>query len=146
MSQASGKIHGNLEQHESQPTELMSLASSRAQGLKKEAIRQACEEKNIDQLVRLTESSGGLLDDSLRRTACKHCRHSTIYMTTNADRKGPILLGYEQSSSDKELHETTWRVLPRHRDEDQVQLDVNRAFVYYPNSTAISNCLLKAAE
>lgn len=23
--------------------------------------------------------------------------------------------------------------LPRHRDEDQVQLDVNRSFVYYPN-------------
>lgn len=23
--------------------------------------------------------------------------------------------------------------LPRHADEDQVQLDVNRAFVYYPN-------------
>ncbi len=26
-----------------------------------------------------------------------------------------------------------WKELPRHRDEDQVQLDVNRAFVYYPN-------------
>ena len=25
-----------------------------------------------------------------------------------------------------------WESLPPHRDEEQVQLDVNRAFVYYP--------------
>lgn len=27
-----------------------------------------------------------------------------------------------------------WRDLPRHRDEDQVKLDVNRSFIYYPTS------------
>lgn len=26
-----------------------------------------------------------------------------------------------------------WKELPRHRDEDQVQLDVNRSFVHYPS-------------
>lgn len=31
-----------------------------------------------------------------------------------------------------------WNSLPRHRDEDQVQLDVDRSFVYYPNSTIIT--------
>jgi hypothetical protein len=36
-----------------------------------------------------------------------------------------------------------WRDLPRHKDEDQVQLDVNRAFIYYPNrqSPAVSPIL-----
>lgn len=26
-----------------------------------------------------------------------------------------------------------WKLLPPHRDEEQVKLDVARAFVYYPN-------------
>jgi hypothetical protein len=26
-----------------------------------------------------------------------------------------------------------WRTLPKHRDEDQVRLDVDRSFIYYPN-------------
>jgi len=33
--------------------------------------------------------------------------------------------------------ELSWRHLPRHPDEDQVQLDVNRSFIYYPNGTAL---------
>lgn len=27
-----------------------------------------------------------------------------------------------------------WRDLPRHKDEDQVGLDVHRSFIYYPKS------------
>lgn len=64
---------------------------------------------------------------------------------------GPILLGIpaEDTEGDAKVGSTTedekrgdesrwdaWRDLPRHRDEDQVQLDVNRSFVYYPNSKA----------
>ena len=34
----------------------------------------------------------------------------------------------------------SWKELPAHKDEGQVALDVNRAFVYYPkNGTNISN-------
>ena len=50
-------------------------------------------------------------------------------------------------SQDKETR--SWEELPRHRDEDQVQLDVNRAFVYYPdrkflsaNSYTASSCCI----
>ena len=46
--------------------------------------------------------------------------------------QGPILLGCNDaalSASDDE----SWKDLPQHRDEEQVELDVNRAFVYYPN-------------
>lgn len=45
---------------------------------------------------------------------------------------GPILLG--SHSSDKQFDNVDWHDLPRHKDEDQVQLDVNRSFVYYPES------------
>jgi hypothetical protein len=44
---------------------------------------------------------------------------------------GPLLLGSDQATSTAEK-ETPWRRLPPHRDEEQVQLDVNRSFVYYP--------------
>lgn len=45
----------------------------------------------------------------------------------------------EQDIADEDLTEgdatpDNWQCLPRHRDEDQVQLDVNRSFIYYPSS------------
>jgi TBC1 domain family member 20 len=48
---------------------------------------------------------------------------------------GPILIGSEPEREDDPVTNlsTSWKRLPPHRDEDQVQLDVNRAFVYYPN-------------
>lgn len=47
---------------------------------------------------------------------------------------GPILLGCE----DAEEHEIVdWTTLKQHRDEEQVQLDVNRSFVYYPESETL---------
>lgn len=33
--------------------------------------------------------------------------------------------------------ENSWQDLPAHGDEEQVQRDVDRAFVYYPNSMLI---------
>ena len=45
---------------------------------------------------------------------------------------GPILLGYNKDSSDESHSSTSWKALPRHKDEDQVELDVNRSFIYYP--------------
>ena len=45
---------------------------------------------------------------------------------------GPILLG---CSSATNKDDSSWKDLPRHRDEEQVQKDVDRAFVHYPSST-----------
>jgi hypothetical protein len=50
---------------------------------------------------------------------------------------GPILLGnaIETYEDDKaEIKEGSWKTLPPHSDEDQVGLDVNRSFIYYPSS------------
>jgi hypothetical protein len=53
---------------------------------------------------------------------------------------GPLLLGYADRDIDiKEEAEPTdsWKALPKHRDENQVQLDVDRSFIYYPNGASL---------
>lgn len=45
---------------------------------------------------------------------------------------GPILLGCREEQAHDDPAD--WKSLPVHRDEEQVQLDVNRSFVYYPNN------------
>ncbi|KAM3508829.1 hypothetical protein MY10362_000955 [Beauveria mimosiformis] len=95
---------------------------------KQDAIRAACHDADVSALQRLAESEGGFLTDSLRQLAW------------------PILLGLPapriDAAQDEPLPESehhvdggsgSWKELPRHRDEDQVQLDVNRSFVYYPH-------------
>ncbi|KAH7327907.1 rab-GTPase-TBC domain-containing protein [Stachybotrys elegans] len=76
-------------------------------------ILDACKWKDIARLKGLAASRGGFLTDSLRRSAW------------------PILLGVSSALPHHDSGE--WKQLDRHRDEDQVQLDVNRAFIYYPN-------------
>lgn len=54
-------------------------------------------------------------------------------------RTGPILLGHapdvprESALADSDS-QVPWQKLPPHRDECQVQLDVERSFIYYPDS------------
>lgn len=56
---------------------------------------------------------------------------------------GPILLG--NSSSADAGHTDNWQNLPVHRDEEQVKLDVHRAFVYYPTGNARQTRLIADA-
>ncbi|EAW08327.1 TBC domain-containing protein [Aspergillus clavatus NRRL 1] len=79
---------------------------------KEEAIRRACDLRDFDGLVSYATSEGGFLNDDLRRLAW------------------PILLRCDTDVEDSEF--VSWEDLPSHKDEDQVQLDVNRSFVYYP--------------
>ena len=69
-----------------------------------------------------------------------------LHLANVMERIGPILIG---SEAELEVNTGThssapWEELPPHRDEDQVQLDVNRAFVYYPNGGCVltkrNNC------
>ncbi|KAI5303640.1 hypothetical protein KEM56_007341 [Ascosphaera pollenicola] len=75
-------------------------------------IVNACEACDKELLSSLATSKGGLVDDDLRKIAW------------------PILLGYD--GCEKEAHASDWRDYASHRDEHQVDLDVNRSFVYYP--------------
>lgn len=79
---------------------------------KEAAIREACEKEQVSTLVDLATSNSGLISDSLRRTAW------------------PLLLGCPKD--DATPTQVPWKELPAHKDEHQVGLDVNRAFVYYP--------------
>ncbi|KAK2807837.1 hypothetical protein FQN50_005226 [Emmonsiellopsis sp. PD_5] len=82
-------------------------------GPKRDEILQACKARDVEALISLSTSEGGLLHDDIRQAAW------------------PILLGCDQKIDGTTFSE--WTSLPKHGDEEQVKLDVNRAFVYYPN-------------
>jgi hypothetical protein len=76
-------------------------------------ILEACRDNDLERLIELATESEGLLNDEIRQTAW------------------PILLGSRNVEPSEK--ETPWEHLPPHRDEYQVQLDVDRSFVYYPD-------------
>ncbi|KAJ4258693.1 GTPase-activating protein gyp8 [Fusarium torreyae] len=97
-------------------------------------ILEACKWRDISRLRALSEAHGGFLSDTLRRQAW------------------PILLGLDAPSdsqddlvSDEDAF-GDWKELPRHRDEDQVQLDVNRSFIYYPHNQSDAELSLRKSE
>jgi len=92
-------------------------------------IRIACEDHDIRSLIDIAASPHGFVDDVCR---CIACAASSLMLVNIADLAlGPVLLG---CSGPPVLSEVAWQSLPSHRDEDQVRLDVNRSFVYYPKS------------
>ncbi|KAI6880486.1 hypothetical protein KC360_g7193 [Hortaea werneckii] len=95
---------------------------SQTQEDKVDSIRQACIARDLDSLREFATSKGGLVTDEVRRTAW------------------PILLGCHHDQQPAP-YANEWTSLPQHRDEDQVQLDVNRSFVYYPKSMCCSPIL-----
>ncbi|KAH9908605.1 rab-GTPase-TBC domain-containing protein [Xylariomycetidae sp. FL2044] len=79
-------------------------------------ILDACRRRDIDLLREIAISPGGFLSDANRCQAW------------------PVLLGFDAEDTDEAAKESeSWRHMERHRDEDQVKLDVDRSFVYYPN-------------
>ncbi|KAL8788819.1 MAG: hypothetical protein Q9213_001490 [Squamulea squamosa] len=84
---------------------------------KTECILDSCGEKpDIGALTQLATSIGGLVNDEVRRKAW------------------PLLLGYIPSRRTEVTQSARWQDLPRHKDEDQVRLDVDRSFIYYPKN------------
>jgi len=80
--------------------------------IKVASIISACRTQDMTSLIHHASTSGGFVNDDLRQQAW------------------PLLLGSEITpSATKE-----WTTLPPHKDEDQVGLDVNRSFIYYPSN------------
>ncbi|KAF9693426.1 hypothetical protein EKO04_008697 [Ascochyta lentis] len=108
---------GSLPTRCSTPVDL-SLAEKVKEGL----VTAACDQGHVAALVDLCTSTHGLVSDSLRRKAW------------------PMLLGCVDADAGPGAgvgagahgEKTPWQDLPAHREEGQVGLDVNRAFVYYP--------------
>lgn len=99
--------------------------------LKADRILATCKgTQDLNSLVASATSTGGLVNDEVRRVACT----LTSWRRPNEadDATGPLLLGYDLKSRSEAERGSAWQQLPRHKDEDQVELDVNRSFVYYP--------------
>ncbi|KAM0797303.1 TBC1 domain family member 20 [Usnea florida] len=80
-------------------------------------ILAACHKPHdVHLLIKLATSTGGLINDEVRKIAW------------------PVLLGYRSEESELTASARSWRELPIHKDEDQVELDVNRSFIYYPKN------------
>ncbi|KAG6096375.1 hypothetical protein E4U31_005469 [Claviceps sp. LM219 group G6] len=89
---------------------------------KSDEIREACKWRDVQKLRILAESTDGLLSDELRGLAWPVLMG--LFVDTSSCSAG-------SSDGDTDI-DRSWERLPRHRDEEQVQLDVDRAFVYYP--------------
>lgn len=108
---------------------------------KVDRILAACEDPHdLDHLIRLATSTDGLINDEVRKVACKSLAEmKRRYFLTLAATQGPLLLGYRSEESGSAGFARSWRDLPRHKDEDQVELDVNRSFIYYPKSRRVKS-------
>ncbi|GAB7337036.1 hypothetical protein MBLNU457_g2448t1 [Dothideomycetes sp. NU457] len=81
------------------------------EAIKIASIISACRTQDIPSLIHRASTTGGFINDDLRQQAW------------------PLLLGSSTTSQATQ----EWKDLPRHKDEDQVALDVNRSFIYYPS-------------
>lgn len=103
------------------PTQLAHAAKARQ-------IRDACVRSDFAELEKLAVSDGGFLTDELRQLAWPVLLGIPLsedggVNTREAEEKAGIAADEEADA---------WKSMPQHRDEEQVQLDVNRAFVHYP--------------
>ena len=99
-------------------------------------IINATETRDWHALGRLAASPGGFIDDEVRRIVCtclaslQRCWYLPPIAELTEPSVGPLVLGVEPSPNISGI--TDWKELPEHREEGQVELDVNRSFVYYP--------------
>jgi TBC1 domain family member 20 len=102
------------------------------QSTKREAIVRACREESVKQLIELATTRGGLLDDELRQSACTFNSHVLDFTLVTNIGPGPLLVGCEPFQTGLRQPEKSVQDCAVHPDEDQVQKDVDRAFVHYP--------------
>ncbi|KAK6441792.1 GTPase-activating protein gyp8 [Oleoguttula sp. CCFEE 5521] len=102
---------------------------SEAEKAKVQAILEACRDHDLLALRNLAVSLGGLIEDEVRRTAW------------------PVLLGVKKQTTETDSEAAqSWQDFPPHREEGQVDLDVNRSFVYYPVAESDARLDLRKAE
>ncbi|CAG7923674.1 unnamed protein product [Penicillium olsonii] len=105
---------------------MQELEDLQARSKKARDIREACASQDVEELIRHATSEGGLLEDELRQIAW------------------PILL---QCDAKFQTFDTSHsQELPRHAEEDQVELDVNRSFVYYPQNAPLEELQTRKKE
>lgn len=119
------KVEGDIS-HTSSPSPEQKRRDAKAM-----AILEVCKWKDIETLRTFATSEGGLISDDVRRQAWL------------------LLLGCSSHDSDIKLENddsSSWTSLAKHRDEDQVQLDVDRSFIYYPSDQTSKQILHRKEE
>ncbi|KAI0132774.1 GTPase-activating protein gyp10 [Xylariales sp. AK1849] len=126
--------------------------SSRAKAL---VILDACNRRDIDDLKDLAVSRGGFISDAIRRqawpillgiTPCTGSTKRGQESTSKLEPREPVHKDPASKDVDADAYSTSWRELPRHRDEDQVRLDVDRSFIYYPHHQSKAQLDFKKTE
>ncbi|KAF4125289.1 TBC1 domain family member 20 [Geosmithia morbida] len=92
-------------------------------------ISDACKSKDAARLRVLAQTRAGLVSDELRQQAWPILLGVPSHDATDSS------VGEKTDASTNALLFGDWKELPPHADEDQVKLDVDRSFVYYPRST-----------
>ncbi|KAG9243176.1 rab-GTPase-TBC domain-containing protein [Calycina marina] len=100
---------------------LLLSPGGKANDVKATSILEACKWKDVEKLRTLATEDGGLVSDQYRRQAWPLLLGCTL-----REEHSPVQLGLDVGNN--------WRDLPKHKDEDQVKLDVDRSFIYYPNN------------
>ena len=134
LPKENGKVEGNISRTSSPSPE------QKRRDAKATAILEACKWRDIETLRTFATSEGGLVSDDVRRQACS-CHPERSCESTLTSIPGLLLLGCSSHDSDikpENDDSSSWTNLAKHRDEDQVQLDVDRSFIYYPSGTPLT--------
>jgi len=89
-------------------------------------IRAICQAGDRAAVVEQAIRAGGLVSDEARKVAWP-------FLLGCSDRVDEFQNG-ESGKPTAELRRKRWQDLPPHEDEAQVELDVNRSFIYYPTN------------
>ncbi|ORY64895.1 rab-GTPase-TBC domain-containing protein [Pseudomassariella vexata] len=125
--------------------------ASRAKSL---VILDACNRRDIDDLKDLALSEGGFLSDTIRCQAWPVLLGLDTPNGVGEYNNQTSTLGgastepehFESNFKNTNSGKGSWRELPRHRDEHQVCLDVERSFIYYPDHQSQAQLELKKTE
>ncbi|KUI63097.1 GTPase-activating protein gyp10 [Cytospora mali] len=110
-------------------------AKEHPQAAKMDQILDACRRRDIEELQSLAESPGGFVTDGLRQQAWPILLGVPVrFPSDNGDDKPSNTTDDDAVRiTASEADDGSWKDLPPHSEEGQVKLDVDRAFVYYPD-------------
>ncbi|KAL1854375.1 GTPase-activating protein gyp8 [Diaporthe australafricana] len=110
----------------------VSDSNAHLQELKAREIIDACRRRDIEGLQALAESPGGFITDNLRQQAWPVLLGLPVRFSSDEPEKQSVVGHTVVQLAASEFVDNSWKDLKPHKEEEQVKLDVARAFVYYP--------------
>ncbi|POS79154.1 GTPase-activating protein gyp10 [Diaporthe helianthi] len=101
--------------------------------VKAQQIIDACRRRDLEALQALAESPGGFIRDELRHQAWPILLGLPVRLPSDDDQKVSGTSHEQVRLTASEYVDDSWKSLQPHKEEEQVKLDVARAFVYYPH-------------